>query len=461
MKLFKRVLATAMAGVMALSLAALPEMPFDFQSVVSVSAETVTGTYGDLTYEIIDGKVTVTHCYYPDISVEIPAEIEGYPVTRVASRAFNLCTGLTLVTIPDSVENIEGGAFYACSSLFAVSVDENNPYYSDIDGVLFNIDKSELIHYPSGRTEESYVIPDSVSCIKGYAFNSCLNLNSVTIPDSVANIENRGFYVCYSLTCISVNENNSGYSDIDGILFNKDKSELINYPAGRAENSYIIPDSVATIEEFAFCQCSALTSVTIPESVTSLKSGAFSRCSGLTSIIIPDSVISIGEAAFFVCYGLTSIVIPDTVRSIGAAAFIGCPSVVSVTIPTTVTSIGEKAFGYSYDYTGDWRGFKLDNFTISGYPNTAAEAYAIENGFTFIPLTEQPALTLGDPNGDGEITVRDALLILEFAAEIRTFTEEQAIVADVDGNGMVTPYDALLILMYEAEMITEFPASSI
>ena len=225
---------------------------------------------------------------------------------------------------------------------------------------------------------KSVLILSGVTYIGDFAFSVLNHLMSVVISDSVASIGHQCFFSCDSLTGIWVNEGNIYYSNsADGVLFNKDKTTLIQCPG--AFKAYTIPDSVTSIGEDAFASCESLTSVIIPDSVTSIGRYAFDACDSLTSVMIPDSVTSIGKDAFSFCDSLTGIwvsegnndyssdasgvlfnkakttlircpgtfkayAIPDSVTSIGADAFEGCSSLTSVTIPGSVTRIDEWAF---------------------------------------------------------------------------------------------------------------------
>ena len=160
----------------------------------------------------------------------------------------------------------------------------------------------------------------------------------------VTSIGDGAFSWCWRLTTIEVGEGNVNFTEVNGVLFNAEKTVLHTYPAGKKGANYTIPHGVTSIGISAFTNSQFLTSITIPDSVNTIGERAFSDCRSLTSITIPDSVTSIGRKAFSYCTNLTSITIPDNVTSIGSAAFWGCTSLTSITIPDSVTSIEFNAF---------------------------------------------------------------------------------------------------------------------
>ena len=178
------------------------------------------------------------------------------------------------------------------------------------------------------------IIQNGVTTIGNDAFAECKNLTSVTIPNSVKTIEEAAFWYCTSLTVINVESGNNNYASENGVLFNKDKTTLICYPAGKTSTSYTIPNSVKTIGKSAFWCCTKPTTITIGNSVTTIGERAFYQCTSLTTITIPNSVTTIGEGAFYSCYGLKSIVAnPQTPPTLGYEAFYEVPTNIPVTIP--------------------------------------------------------------------------------------------------------------------------------
>ncbi len=342
-------------------------------------------------------------------SVRIP---DG--VTKIGDNAFKNCSSLADVTIPDSVTSIGYNAFYKCESLTRVEIPDGltsvgfnafsgcpATFYANIgkDGAkalgksdhsfrtsidafdlryyyddtvvnrleISNVDKDAIsVVVPDGVTcignyafdscssLTSVTIPESVTSIGVYAFNNCSNLTSITIPDSVTSLEGGAFQNCVSLTDVTVSgsvtsiggHTFSGCSSLTSITI-PDSVTSISYNAfaGCASLTDVeIPGRVTTIGSHAFSNCGNLASVTIPDSVTSIGEMAFENCASLMSVTIPGSVTSIGKYTFRDCSSLSSVTIPDSVTSIDSGTFHGCSSLTSVTIPEGVKSIGNNAF---------------------------------------------------------------------------------------------------------------------
>lgn len=248
-------------------------------------------TEGEFTYTVSNGETAITGYTGAGDEVVIPDTLGGYPVTSIGDGAFCYCSSLTSITIPDSVTSIGDyafqychsltsitipgsvtsigdSAFSGCSSLTSIEVAEENIAYASVDGVLFNKAQTVLFVYPRQKAGD-YVVPDSVTSIGDGAFQNCGNLTSITLPDSLLSINPDLFIWCYNLAYIEVSESHPIYSGVDGVLFNKDQTELILCPGGK-RGSYIIPDGVTSIGDYAFYDCYSLTSIMIPGSVTSI-----------------------------------------------------------------------------------------------------------------------------------------------------------------------------------------------
>jgi hypothetical protein len=294
----------------------------------------------------------------------------------IGENAFNGCTNLTSMTIPNSVINIGEYAFNGCTSLTSIEIP--NSIISIGQAAFSGCTSLSSIEIPNSvisigqaafadcTSLTSVTIPNSVTSIGIVAFGGCTGLTSVTIPNSVTSIGNRAFLSCTSLTSVTIG---SGVTSIGWSAF-EDCSGL---------TSVTIGNSVTSIGAGAFFGCTGLTSITIPNSVTSIEGGAFEYCASLTSIEIPNSVTSIGNDAFAYCSGLTSIsvdsdnaiydsrnncnaiiesatntliagcqntVIPNSVTSIANQAFSGCTGLTSVVISKSITNIGDYAFAY-------------------------------------------------------------------------------------------------------------------
>lgn len=276
---------------------------------------------------------------------------------------------LTSVSMPDSITAIDDREFARLEELINITVHPNNPSYSSEEGVLFDKDKTALLHYPRRRQEEHYTIPDSVMKIKKNAFQHS-RLTSITIPNSVAEIDTESFTYCINLTSVIIPDS---VAEIGNRVFF----------GCRRLTSITIPDSVAKIGRSAFWGCKMLNSITIPSSITEIGGCTFSDCYRLTSLFIPSSVTKISNYAFDRCFNLTinvdsdnpvyssengilfnkertelirypakhygDYVIPSTVKKIGDSAFEECSRLTSITIPDSVTEIDIGDYGFFDD----------------------------------------------------------------------------------------------------------------
>ena len=248
----------------------------------------------DIAYPVTGGNIyfdkstgTITDCDYRVTEAIIPDVIKDVPVTSIGGGAFRQCRNLTNVEIPKSVTSIGSGAFDNCTGLETITL---------------------------------------ISC------SITSGIREVTSSELTA------------LKSIIVEGESSLYSSVDGVLFDKEKTTLIRYPLGKTNILYEIPNRVTRIGNYAFSDCTSLTSISIPAGVTSIGGGAFHSCTGLTNIEVADSVTSIGMFAFYGCTSLTSIEIPNNVTDIGHSAFSNCTGLTSIEIPNGLTDIGNNTF---------------------------------------------------------------------------------------------------------------------
>ena len=307
-------------------------------SVTSIGNHAFYGCY-PLTSVTIPNSVTSIGDRAFAYCIGLTSVTIGNSVTSIGDGAFNSCRGLTSIEIPNSVMSIGISAFSGCTGLTSVTINSNAV-------VSQNYSSTSSLKDIFGNQVQEYILGDEVQSIGNYAFYGCSGLTSFTIPNNVTRIGNKAFEGCPDLKKVIV-------FDIVawcGINFGDQTAN----PLYNAHNLYSdentkitdlkIPNSVTSIGNYAFSDCSGLTSVTIPNSVTSIGNYAFQGCSGLTSVTIPNSVTSIGDRAFSGCIGLTSVTIGNSVTSIGDQAFNSCRGLTSVTIPNSVTSIGDQAF---------------------------------------------------------------------------------------------------------------------
>ncbi len=326
-------------------------------------SETVAGV--TWTYTVSGGRATVTGADPAEGALTVPSTLGGLPVAAIGEYAFDDSRFLTGITIPDSVEEIGDEAFVACEKLAKVAIGAGvtgigteafamcyalqafevaaaNPAYAAVDGVLFDKAKTTLVQCPGGKAGD-YAIPAGVATVGESAFSGCAQLTRLAIPASVADIGYGALSGLEALAAFEVAAGNATYAAVDGVLFDKAKTTLVQYPAGKA-GAYAIPGGVVAIADGAFSWCEGLTGITIPDSVTSIGNSALSSCTGLTEVAIPDSVTAIGEYAFGWCESLAALALPKGVEEIGAGAFSGCSALAALALPDGLVRIGDWAF---------------------------------------------------------------------------------------------------------------------
>ena len=368
----------------------------------------IVGNYGSYTAEVTYETYNSTVNYSRLTTVIIPKSIiygdEAYKVTSIGPLAFKYCSGLTSITIPNSVTSIRDGAFSGCTGLTSITIPESvtsigDGAFSDCSGltsVVWNAKNCSSSSYNDDapfyaiRSQiTSFTFGDVVEHIPAYLCYEMSSLTSITIPESVTSIDFGIFLGCSGLTSIVVKDGNrvcDSRNNCNAIIATATNTLFVG-----CKNT-IIPNTITSIGDGAFNGCTGLTSITIPESVTSIGDYSFKDCTGLTSVTIPNSVTSIGDGAFTgvqnIVYTGTAtgsswgaknlnryvegyfvydsaaktqllgcstvatgeIIIPESVTSIGYAAFYGCTSLTSITIPESVTSIGYHAFDGTFWY---------------------------------------------------------------------------------------------------------------
>ena len=349
-------------------------------------------------------------------------------VTTIGDSAFYNCENLQTVTIGAGVSDIGVGAFSYCPLLTAIDADEDNPYYTSVDGVLFNEDMTTIVDCPENKSGV-YRIPDGVTTIGNNVFFHCANLTEVVSPQSVTAIGIGAFHSCTSLTAVNIPD---GVTSIEDSTF------------GWCEklSSITIPNRVTAIGKYAFCGCTSLTEVTIPDRVSTIGEYAFAGCSSLTAINvssrngyyrskdgvlfdrymntliqypvaktgtayrIPDGTVAIAAEAFARCSALTAVFIPDSVTTIGVNAFGDCTSLTSLTIPDSVVTIGGGAFQYCTALTtltlgdsvttiGNYAFFNCDSLTSLIIPDsvTTIGEYAFSSCYSLTSVTIPDSVT--------------------------------------------------------------------
>lgn len=431
-------------------------------------------------YQVSENEVTIVG-YVGTIegTLEIPAEIDGLPVTRVEDDAFIKQNQLVEVVIPASVIEIGSTAFHDCENLQVFTVAEENPVYCVKNGLLLDKGEKVLIRCPSGRYGEVTDIPNTVFLISDAAFADCSSLSKIELPVSVLSIGAMAFSNCQSLSevivpsgvqtlpdsafadcialqrvtlsegltnisvaafrnctalqevqlpdtlesiksnafencsslqrmhlpaavsdlsanafsgCISLSEvtvaaENPYYTAIDGVLMTADQATLVYYPPCSSQSDYTIPETVKTIDSYAFQDAMQLQFLTVPETVETIEPYACYDANSLKEVMLNGASV-ISAYAFQSCDQLEAVVFGDGVQEVQTGAFLDCPSLKSIILPKTITTIEDYAFGYQTDSAEAGTYSMVKGFFICFYKYTAGAYYAALNGFDSLPLDD-------------------------------------------------------------------------
>ncbi len=289
---------------------------FAYAMGLSIICVNITVTAGDFKYSLFQNRLIITRYTGRDKHVIVPETLDGYPVSMIGRNAFRNKAEMVSITLPETITGLGDRAFYGCAGL------------------------TEII-----------------------------------LPDRIVFIGDQAFSGCTSLTDIHVDKNNREFTGINGVLFDKAATTLIQYPIGRQQETYSVPDgvimigncafrgasklttiewpdSLAVIGDSAFRNVTSLTHIVLPEGVTFVRDSAFRGCTALTEITIPESVTGIGWAAFQGCTRLANVTIMNGVRNLGGSIFSECSSLKEIFIPGSVATIGDRAFDGCTSLTG-------------------------------------------------------------------------------------------------------------
>jgi len=421
------------------------------------------------------GNEAISRCDYLE-ELTIPCNVR-----HIGKRAFSGCRTLAKLTISKSVKYIGKNAFDGCEKLIHIHVEEGNPSFSTLNGVLCNKDKTLLIKYLSATPTKNYTIPNGVKKIADDAFRSCENLTQVNIPESVVCIGEDAFLFCNSLQAINVERTNAYFTGVRGILFSKDKNVLLKCPGNFSGKTVTVPGSVMSIAKYAFYQCTSIKNIKLSDGVESIGASAFFGCKSLRYMHLPDSVKHIGNSAFGCCRelkyirlpaGLTSIEswvfssctylesieIPESVISIEPWCFQECLSLKTVTLPKSVITIGERMFTGCYKLKtinvaednpvfSDIDGvlFNKDKTALLRYPpGIDAETYTVPNGVKTLGAYAFDACKLSN------IILPDGLETIDKDA-INGHRNIKNIILPKSVKRIVTDYKTYIINIHDAE----------
>lgn len=316
------------------------------QTLESIGIESFRGCSNLESMDIPENTQRIGDSAFRDC-VEMKKLVVRNNCIKIGERAFENCASLSDIELPDGLTELYGGVFNSCKSLKEIHLPKNltilgESAFSDCI-LLESVDIPETVTKIDDLAFNGCVCLGNVILHEGLkkigksAFKNCRSLTQILLPATVSAISNAPFRGCESLKSIRVSSRNKNYKSEpnkregnDHVLFNKNKSVIIAYPASSREVQYDIPDSVTVISDWAFCECKKLNRITIPDSVHEIGEGAFCNCALLDEVEIPDSVTAIDDCAFRGCVSLEKVIIPSSVVELGWGLFDGCESTITV-----------------------------------------------------------------------------------------------------------------------------------
>ncbi len=316
------------------------------ESLESIGLESFRGCVNLEEMEIPDRTVRIGESAFRDCTSMKRLRIKNNCI-KIGERAFENCAVLAEVDLPEGLTEIYGGVFNSCKSLKYIELPKKltilgESAFSDcisLENISIpeTVTKIDDLAFNGCTSMTKIELHEGIKKIGKSAFKNCRSLHEVSLPASVTSISNAPFRGCESLKSIKVAGKNKHYKSEpnkregnDHVLFNKNKSVIIAYPASSREVQYDIPDSVTVISDWAFCECKKLNRVTIPDSVHEIGEGAFCNCVLLDEVEIPDSITTIDDCAFRGCTSLEKVIIPSSVVELGWGLFDGCENTVTV-----------------------------------------------------------------------------------------------------------------------------------
>ncbi len=288
MKAFKKILSLLMCIVLVFSLYACGDNNYDGTGLPEstfISEE----KNDDFRYEVYEDYTIITEYFGENNRVNIPSRLGGKSVKGIGDNAIGKSVlAIEIVDIPKSVVYIEPSAFSGCTTTTIYTVAEGNPVYKSKDGVIYSKDGKSLLHYPSGKLEETITVADGIETIGGYAFANNEDVVKISLPSSVKSIEEHAFDGC-------------------------DKLNKLNFPEG-----------ITKIGDYALYECSSLAEIKLPESLKTIGAHAFDYCLSLKDVTVPNAVVQIGDGAFMRCKSLSKIMLPSSLERYGYQVFTGC-----------------------------------------------------------------------------------------------------------------------------------------